>query len=264
MRLTASIIAAFALCLPADAQTSNVQTVRAWKRTHVFGVPGGTLRDPTGSIADAQRLAATVESVAASSNLVGAAAAALTNALARLYAETNRIAEFSGRLYLAADMDDDPGYENVWGAVVGEDVETNGTLHYFCHYSRELSAPPRTRWSFDVAPGTVLWADGYAATNNATTNFDGYACYDISVPPPSGVGNVVLRANKFMRIGAPGYPLDIDDAGLRLIRAGATNDAYTGSVAYTNVSGSVSNLVTETYLAGTLYQIATNAIGGNP
>ena len=264
MRLTASIIAALALCIAASAQTSNVETVKAWKRTHVMGVPGGTLRDPTGSIADAQRLAATVESVAASSNLVSASAAGLSNALARLYAVTNRTAEFSGRIYLAADMEDDPGYENVWGAVVGETVETNGTLHYFCHYSRVLATPPRTRWSFDVAPGSVLWSDGVTSTNNATTTVNGYACYDISVPPPAGVGNVVLRANKFMRIGAPGYPLDIADAGLRLIRAGTTNDAYTGSVAYTNVAGSVSNLITEAYLSGTLYLITTNSIGGTP
>lgn len=264
MRLTASIIAALALCLSASAQTSNVQTVKAWTRTHVLGVTGGTLRDPTGSIADAQRLAATVESVNASSNLVSAAAAGLSNALARLYAVTNRTSEFSGRIYLAADMEDDPAYENVWGAVVGETVETNGTLHYFCHYSRELATAPRTRWSFDLAPGTVLWSDGAAATNNATTNFNGYACYDISVPPPAGVGNVVLRANKFMRIGAPGYPLDISDAGLRLIRAGTTNDAYTGSVVYTNVVGAVSNLIAEAYLSGTLYQTVTNAIGGTP
>lgn len=264
MKKIASMIAAFSLCLTLAAQTSNVQTVKAWKRTHVMGVTGGTLRDPTGTIADAQRFAATAESVAASSNLVSAAATGLSNALSRLYAATNRIGEFSGRIYLAADMEDDPGYENVWGAVVGETVETNGTLHYFCHYSRELAAPPRTRWSFDVAPGTVLWADGTAATNNATTNVNGYACYDISVAPPAGVGNVVLRANKFMLTGAPGYPLDISDAGLRLIRAGQTNEAFTGSVVYTNAAGPVSNRITEAYLAGTLYLITTNAIGETP
>ena len=264
MRMTAPIILCLALCLSSAAQTSNVETVKAWKRTHVMGVPGGTLRDPTGSIADAQRLAATVESINASSNLVSAAASGLSNALARLYAVTNRTAEFSGRIYLAADMEEDPGYENVWGAVVGETVETNGTLHYFCHYSRVLATPPRTRWSFNVAPDTVLWSDGVTSTNNATTNFNGYACYDIRVTPPAGVGNVVLRANKFMRIGAPGYPLDIADAGLRLIRSGTTNDAYTGSVVYTNVVGAVSNRVTEAYLAGTLYLITTNSIGGTP
>lgn len=251
-----------ALSLP--AQTSNVQTVKAWTRTHVIGVSGGTLRDPTGSIADAQRLAATVASVTASSNLVSASAGALSNALDRLYAVTNRTSEFSGRIYIAADMDDDPDYENIWGAVVGETVATNGTLHYFCHYSRVLATPPRTRWHFDIGPTSSEWVDGVSPTNNVTTNFNGYACYDIIVQPPSGVGNVILRANKFMKIGAPEYPLDIADAGLRLIRSGTTNEAYTGEVVYTNVVGAASNRITETYLSGTLYQTATNSIGGTP
>ena len=47
-------LCAFALTVPMllAAQTSNVETVRAWRRTHVMGVPGGTLLDPTGSIAE--------------------------------------------------------------------------------------------------------------------------------------------------------------------------------------------------------------------
>ena len=251
----------FALCLSVLAQTSDVQTVKAWTRTYIMGLPGGTLRDPTGTIADAQRCAAAAASVTASSNLVNAAHTGLTNALASLYAVTNRIDDFTSRIYLAADMEDDPGYSNIWSAVVGESVETNGTLHYYCHYNRELSAPPITRWSFDIEEGSILWADGVVSTNNITTNCNGYACYDISVVPPAGVGNVVLRANKFMIIGAAGYPLDIADAGINMITNGVSAEAYTGEVAYTNVAGVISNLITETYLAGTLYQITTNSIG---
>ena len=250
--------------LSACAQTSNVETVKAWTRTHVMGVPGGTLLDPTGSIADAQRLAVAVESVSASSNLVSAAALGLSNGLARLDAVISRTNDFTGRIYIAADMDDDPDYRNVWGGVMHESVDQDGTLHYYCHYSRELANPPRTRWYFDIGPLTAEWVDGVAPTNNVTTNVYGYACYDIRVTPPASLGNVVLRANKFMGIGAPGYPLDIDDAGLRMIVGSQTNDAYTGSVVYTNAVGSVSNVITETYLAGTLYLVATNSIGGTP
>lgn len=242
--------------LSAAAQTSNLETVKGWTRTHVMGVPGGTLLDPTGTIADAQRLAAATASIAQSSNLVAAANAGTSNALSRLYAVTNKVSEFSGRIYLAADMDDDPGYSNVWSAVVSESVETNGTMHYYCAYSRALVSPPRTRWAFETAAGTSLWADGVVATNNVTTNVLGLACYDIAVVKPSGVGNVVLRTNKFMKFGADGYPLDIADAGICVISGGETNTAFTGSVAYTN--GSTETI--ETYLSGTLYTVTTNEV----
>lgn len=250
------------LCLSVSAQTSNVQRVKAWIRTHVMGVPGGTLRDPTGTIADAQRYEAVAASVIESSNLVTAAASGLTNALERLYAVTNQVAEFTHRIYLAADMEEDPGYLNVWSAVMGERADPDGTVHYYCHYSRVLSAPPQTRWCFDVATGVHLWADGSVATNNVTIDYHGYDCYDIAVKPPATAAGVVLRANKFMKIGTPDTPLDIDDAGIFLTVAGVGTEAFTGPVVFTNILGAVSNCITETYLAGTLYQITTNSIGG--
>ena len=258
MRHLTLLISAALTFNTALSQTSNLQTVKGWKRTHIIGVTGGTLLDPTGSLADGQRLAATLETVNASSNLVRAADIGLSNALFRLNSVAVRTNEFSGRIYIAADMDDDPDYANAWGAVGQESVETNGTLHYYCHYNRELAKAPRTRWSFDIAPDTVLCSDGVAQEDNAMTNVAGVACYDIAVAPPANVGNVLLRANKFMRNGAPGYPLDVDDAGITIIKAGETNDAFTGSVVYTNAP----NVITETYLSGTLYLISTNSIGG--
>jgi len=227
-----------------------------------MGVPGGAVLDPTSTIADAQRFSAVSATIDASSNLVAAASTGLSNALARLDAVAVKTNEFSGRIYIAADMDEDPGFENVYGSTGPEYVETNGTLHYLCHFSRELTEAPRTRWAFDIAPGVVLWSDGTAATNNATTNVLGVVYYDIRVEPPAGVGNVVLRVKKPMKIGAPGFPLDIDDAGITLIKAGTTNDAFTGSVTYTNAVGSISNVVIESWLSGTLYQMTTNSIGG--
>ena len=259
-----ALLLAYSLQPTAYSQTSNVETVKAWTRTFVIGVPGGTVLDSSGTIADAKRLAAAQAAIAASSNLVAAAQTGISDGLASLDAVIARTNDFTGRIYLAADMEEDPEYKNVWGAIMSEAADPDGTLHYFVHYSRELANPPRTRWYFDIAPTIVAWADGAVATNNATTNIAGYACYDIAVVPPEAVGNVVLRANRYLLTGAPGYPLDIDNAGLRMIAAAQTNDAYTGSVVYTNALGSVSNEITEAYLSGMLYLTTTNAIGGTP
>lgn len=242
-------------------QTSNVETVKAWTRTHVMGVPGGTLLDPTGTIADAQRLAAIQASADAAGNLVSASSAGLSNALARLYAVTNRISSFSGRIYIAADMDSDPAYSNVWSAVIHESLDPDGTLHYYKYYSRELASPPRTRWGFAVSPDLTLWADGTAPTNNVTTNVLGYACYDIRVTRPAGVGNVVLRTERYGKFGSPGVPLDLKQGSvIRIIHGAVTNTAFSGTIVYTNVAGAVSNRITKTYETGLLFNIATNAI----
>lgn len=257
----AAFIALLAVCsLPpaANSQTSNVETVKAWKRTSVIGLPGGTLRDPTGTLADAQRLAAVQASADSATGIVAAAASGLTNALERLYAETNRISAFTGRLYLAADMDSDPGYSNVEAYVVSESVDTNGTLHYYVHYTRELEATPKTVWAFSEDSWNVSYSAGSAATNNSTTNVLGYACYDISVTRPAPLGNAILRTQKFLKFGAPGIPLDIPDAGIALICSGVTNYPYTGSVTWTNAADT--EAVTETYLSGFLYTTTTNLL----
>lgn len=251
-------LCAFALTVPMllAAQTSNVETVRAWRRTHVTGVPGGTLRDPTGSIADAQRASAAAALAAASSNIVSGAAEGLTNALERLWeaaAETNR---FTGRLYIAADMAADPDAGNIEAYTVGESAETNGTLHYYVHYTRLLASAPRTVWAFETAPGTVYWSPGAIDTNAPLTNILGYACYDIAVERPPQAGNIILRTNRFLRWGAPDTPLDISDDGLEIISGGATNRPFTGSAVFTNGTREV----VETYLSGFLYTTATNEV----
>ena len=250
--------------LSISAQTSNVQTVRAWTRTHVIGLPGGRLLDASGSIADAQRAAAAEAAANESSNIVAGAAIGLTNALARLWSEAHHTNDYTGRLYISADLDSDPGYENVEAFRVSESIETNGTLHYYTHFTREISVAPKTVWSFEVAPGVVYWAPGTTSTNNATTNVLGYACYDIVVKRPSAVGNAVIVCNKFLKFGAPDTPLDIPDAGLRIISGSSTNTPFTGDVIYTNAVDAVTNVITETYLSGFLHLISNNSIGGNP
>jgi len=262
MRRTAAIAAALAACaLAAAAQTSNVQTVKAWTRTSIVGIPGGTVIDPTGTVADAQRLAAVLAYNATATNLTDAARSALSNALVRLYAAAARTNDFQGRLYIAADLDPDPDYGNVEAFTVDELVDAAGT-RYFVHFTRELEVPPKTVWAHDMGGGAVLWSTGTVATNNATTNVNGFACYDIAVARPSGAGNAVLRTNRFLRFGAPDTPLDIPDAGLRIIAGGVTNTPYTGSVFLTNTTDGAAVEIVEAYLSGFLYTTVTNALEG--
>lgn len=254
-----AFLACFCVC-GAWAQTSNVQTVKGWTRTYIMGVPGGSLRDPTGNLADWQRAAAVSEVAAESSNIVGAAGIGLTNALERLWAVADNTNNFTGRLYIAADMDDDPEYPNLEAFVLAESAGTNGTHHFYAHYTRVLADPPRTTWSFATAPGVVYWSAGSIDTNTAMTNISGYACYDIQVTRPEAVGNIILRTHKFMKWGTPDGPLDIPDDGLEVIFGGETNRPYTGVVVCTN--GSTESV--ETYLSGFLYKTITNHLEETP
>lgn len=254
----ALILAALTACSlqpTAFCQTSNVETVKAWRRTHVIGLPGGTLLDPTESIADGQRQAAVETSLQASSNIVAAAANGLTNALARLWNVADETNRFTGRLYIAADMDTDPDYGNLEAFVVGEANDATN-VHYYTCYTRALSEPPRTLWSFELAPGVVYWSPGSIDTNASLTNLLGYACYDICVPRPAQVGNMILRANKFLMWGTPDTPFDIPDDGLEIISGGVTNVPFTGSVSTTN--GQLETV--RTFLSGFLYTTITNEV----
>lgn len=233
--MKALIVIAALFSIYASAQTSNVERVKAWTRDHIMGDPNsGELIDPTDTLAPAIRQMAVDASLAASSNLITAAESGLSNAMARLIAVTNRISEFDGRIYIAADMDNDDGYSNLWSAVISESTGTNGIIHYYCHYSRQLGEPPKTMWAFDISPSNTVWVAGQVSTNNVTTNVLGYACYDISVQRPSAALNMTVRANKFMKFGTPYIPFNLSPAGIVLINGGITNTPYTGTIIYTN------------------------------
>jgi len=249
------IIALSLAALTVSAQTSNVETVKAWKRTHVIGISGGRLLDPTGTIADGQRSAVAAAMIAESSNIVAAARQGLTNALQRLWDAADHTNDFTGRLYLAADMDDDPDYENIEAFVIREEYASN-TVHFFTHYTRLLETAPKTMWAFEPTAGVTYWAQGSIDTNAPLTNILGYACYDIAVERPPQVGNIILRTNKFLKWGTADTPLDIADTGLEIVSGGTTNAPYTGSVVFTN--GTVET--TETYLSGFLYTSVTNIV----
>lgn len=250
-----TLIAFCLAALTASAQTSNVETVKAWKRTHVIGVTGGGLLDPTGTIAAGQRAALAAAMITESSNIVAAAGQGLTNALERLWDAAENTNDFTGRLYIAADMDDDPDYENIEGFVIREEYASN-TVHYFTHYTRLFETAPDTVWAFKPSPGVSYWAPGSIDANAPLTNILGYACYDIVVERPAQVGNIILRTDKYLKWGTADTPLDIADAGLELACGGETNAPFTGSVVFTN--GTIET--TETYLSGFLYTSVTNAV----
>lgn len=257
MRRTVHTLVILAAVITAHAQTSNVETVLGWKRTYIIGRPGGTLTDPTGSLADYARQAAANALHTEASNIVAAAGQGLTNALGRLWAVADRTNDFAGRVYIAADMDADPGYENIEAFTVHEETDTNKTVRYYVHYTRELAQPPKTVWAFGVAEGVTYWSPGCVCTNNTTTNVNGFACYEIAVNRPPETGNMLMRTHRYLKFGAPGQGLDIPDAGLRLIDGAETNTPYTGAVVYTNSGVEY----TETYLSGFLYTTITNTLG---
>lgn len=253
-RLIVMALVCVAGAAQAQIATSNVQLVRGWRRTHVMGLPGGGLQDPTGTLADGQRMAAVEEALAASTQLVAAAEAGYSNAMERLQGVLDNTNRFSGRVYLAADMDSDPGYGNIEAMVVGERTDGDDIL-YYVHYTRLLETPPRTLWRFAVSEEESVDVDG-VIEDPALTNFNGYACYEVRVPRPGRIGPVTLRAHRFLRWGAPGGSLTIPDDGLELAAGGATSRAFTGSVHYTN--GTTETV--EVYLSGFLWQTKTNAV----
>ena len=139
----------------------------------------------------------------------------------------NNTNDFTGRLYLAADMDDDPDYENIEAFVIREEYASN-TVHFFTHYTRLLETAPKTMWAFETAAGVTYWAQGSIDTNAPLTNILGYACYDITVERPAQVGNIILRTNKFLKWGTADTPLDSGHGA----EFPAAQPAYTGSVVF--------------------------------
>jgi hypothetical protein len=234
------------LALSAYAQTSNVETVKAWTRDPVMAdLQTGELRDTSGLIADGQRMAATESGLNACTNLVIAANAGLSNALARLYAETNRVSAFEGRVYIAADMDVDEGNSNIWFTTGREWLDPDLAVHYWVNCSHTLSVFPETLWDFETAQGEVVYATGEAQNSGQpVTNINGIAYYHVKVPRPQGVGNVVIRTNKHLKMGHSTKPLNLAPAGMTLNGAAL----YTGIISETNNN----RVVTRTYSHGAL------------
>jgi len=237
---------ALAFALPVFSQTSNVETVKAWVRNPVMAdVETGLLRDTSGLIADGQRAAAMEAGLSQSTNLINAAHIGLTNALQSLYAVTNRIAEFTGRIYIAADMDEAEGYSNIWVSTGREWVEETTNVHYWIYSNYNLATCPATLWDFELSPTEVVYVPGKIQNGgNSVTNINGISYYHVKVPRPAGAANVVIRTHKHLKIGHATKPLDLAPAGMTLDGA----DLYTGTIAETNGA----RVVTRTYSHGVL------------
>lgn len=239
-----SIVALFALS--SMAQTSNVETVKAWVRDPVMAdLQTGELRDTSGQIVNGQRMAAVDAALMACTNLVVAANTGMTNALARLYAVTNRLSEFNGRIYLAADMDVEEGYSNIWITTGREWIDEEGAVNYWINSNYELATCPRTLWDFEVSPTLVITAAGEPQNSgNVITNINGIAYYHVKVARPSGVGNVVIRTHKHLKFGHATTPLDLAASGLTI----NSTALYTGIISETNNN----HVLTRTYSSGLL------------
>lgn len=243
------------LSLPILAQTSNVETVKAWTRDPVMAdLATGELRDTSGLIANGQRVAAIQAGLDASTNLVVASNAGLTNALASLYAVTNRISEFNGRIYIAADMDMDEANSNIYVAVGREWIEDPTNLNYWVYSNYELATCPRTIWDFELSPTEIVYVEGLPQNDgNAVTNINGFSYFHVKVPRPSSVGNVVIRTHKHLMTGHATTPLDLAASGLTLDGA----DLFTGSICETNGT----RVLTRTYSHGVLVTRAETTTG---
>jgi len=241
-----SIAITILLAFTATAQTSNVETVKAWVRNPVMAdVETGLLRDTSGLIAEGQRAAAIEAGLSQSTTLINAARSGLTNALQSLYAVTNRIAEFTGRIYIAADMDEAEGYSNIWVSTGREWVEDTTNVHYWIYSNYNLATCPATLWDFELSPTEVVYVAGEIQNGgNAVTNINGISYYHVKVPRPAGAANVVIRTHKHLKIGHATKPLDLAPAGMTL----NGTKLFTGVISETNGT----RVVTRTYSNGAL------------
>jgi len=241
-----AIVISILFALSTSAQTSNVQTVKAWMRNPVMGDPvTGELRDTSGMIADGQRAAAIEAALQQATNLINAAHTGLTNALQALYAVTNRIEEFTGRIYIAADMDEAEGYSNIWVSTGREWVEDSTNIHYLIYSNYELSTCPETIWDFRLSQAEIVSVAGQIQNSgNAVTNINGISYFHVKVPRPAGAANVVIRTHKHLKIGHNEKLLDLAAAGMTLNGA----SLYTGIISETNGA----RVVTRTYSNGAL------------
>ena len=250
------IIALVAFSAFADTTNSNVQLVKSWQRHPVQAdTQTGAIYDRSGQITPALRLQTQIAVLEHQAELIASAYTGLTNSLQRLYAATNRMNEFSGRLYIAADMDNDPAYSNFWAGVIGEAYDTNGDALYSVHFSQSMADAPETLWGVEVESGNITYVPGISLNTNAVM-CSGYECWQYRVPRPSVASNITLRTHKFMKIGSPVKPLNLAPAGFRLIEGNETNDLFTGTLVDTNGS----KIVTRTFITGVLKSRTEEAI----
>jgi len=211
-RLPAILAAAVALMAElCSASTTNVVTnatkavdAPAWKRTFVLGLPGGELVDPTGTLAPYTRLKAITSANDQLDHISADAIASISNQLARLYSNTNRIADFTRKQFVQAHLYPDMiGRDNWWSYNARE--WTDGTNDYaWVYFSRDLLVAPvlkrryRTETSTNVVEGQ--WMDW---RTNDLPMVEGFAnCHLIRYERPEDARMAVCFSNPYVRNGS--------------------------------------------------------------
>lgn len=187
---------------------SNVQTVRSWKRYFVLGEANGTLKDASKTIADylsGETLERTAEMLP---QFIDAAHEGLTNALSTLYAVTNRVNDFTDRIYIAGDLEaDDIERANFWTYIAAQSFD-DGEDIFDVWFSSELHDPPRMtfRYSTDIGVENVAARWENWQTTRTVSGFEN--CHRCYVERPAFAAHAVMKANAYPRIGHPSEGFD--------------------------------------------------------
>lgn len=213
--------------------TSAVE-LRGWRRTYVYGLGDGRLIDPSGRVADgvaAQALMAAQTNMGA---VVAAAQASATAQVARVYAVTNEIANFTKRIFVQVHLRPDlTSPSNLWGYVAREwtDGETD---HAWVYFSRELEIPPVVKRTYrgELATNTVegAWTD----FRNGRETVNGYeGCRELTFERPEEFRGKVTFRNPHVGMGSALAGFDFGNVAFTV----DGGHFFTG--AFTNANGKI-------------------------
>ena len=235
------LLAILAIALSASASAATLTNVTAnvdapaWKRTHIIGLPGGKLVDPTGTLAPYSKMAAITAANDELNHISAEAIASISNQLARLYANTNRIANFSRKMFVQAHLYPDmTGRDNWWSYIPRQ--WTDGTNDWaWVYFSRDLTVAPvlkrryRTETSTNVVEGAwVNWS-----TNNLPM-IEGFAnCHLIRYERPEDCRMVVVFNNPYVFNGTKEQGFDFGS------RTFTIDGEYYYTGAWTNALGKI-------------------------
>ena len=180
---------------------SNIETSLGWRRYHVIGEAGGTVKDKSGTIADYLTGQTMASTASYAGEIAEAAHEGMTNALDRLYAVTNNMSRFQGKIYIAGDlMADQTERANIWCYIASE-AYADGKDIYHVWFSRDLPSQPRMVFRYRTAIGTEEVSGIWENWNHpvSTNGFDG--CRKIVVERPSFVGRVTMRTDSYPKLG---------------------------------------------------------------
>ncbi len=181
---------------------SNVQTSKGWRRYHVIGEEGGTLKDASGKIADYLTGETVKASAAYCEDLAAAAHEGMTNALSQLYAVTNRISQFEGRIYIAGDLQASQERANIWCYIASETFTGREDV-FNVWFSRELGNAPHMTFRYRTELGEE-YVSGVWENWQITHDTNGFQrCHQITVTRPQTVGAITMRTDPYPKFGTP-------------------------------------------------------------